>query len=105
MFHDFHGDGAPISLAGQSQLLELPPCTRRQSLPSRLDSWMSRTEAYGELCDLEQALTMLMMVIPDDLRHDELRRNELQAMPLPEHRAQQTTGRLDELRASCAHDA
>ena len=91
---DFHGGGAMIRLAGQQQLLDFPACQDLKTLNSHLDAWLSHMETYGEGIDSEMAFTMLMKIIPQDIRKDILRRRELQEMPLPdlvEHIKSQST--------------
>ena len=73
-----------LRLAGQRQLLDFPACKDLKLLPSHLDSWMHHKETYGETTDPEMAFTMLLKIIPEELRDDVLRRRELQEMVLPE---------------------
>ena len=78
------GGGAMIRLAGRQQRLSFPACADPKQLASHLGSWMSSMETHGESIDPELAFTMLMTIIPADLRKDILRREDLQRLALPD---------------------
>lgn len=76
------GSDAHTRLAGQTHFLDFPKCEDLKALGSHLDSWYKLMETVRAGDDEEMKRALLMKGMPERMKQDILRRQDLDAMPI-----------------------
>ena len=82
LFRQYEGSDDLVKMAGKSKFMDLPQCRSMKDLDHHLDEWLHLMYQYGDDMGPSVLQTLLLRIIPSNLRAEIHRRPELKNLDL-----------------------